>query len=97
MVAQLTALRDPKGIPPFTRIEALQRLVKDHRLRPTDVSFLYRLAGSPKRLRWKFRLVPELTDREREAIDRVERLMAVIPTVPLARFENPEGDREPEK
>jgi hypothetical protein len=91
--AKLGALRDPEGIPPFTRIEALERLAETHHLRPTSVSMLFRLNGPPQRLRWTFRLVPELTAREREAIARVDRLQVECRLVPYRRYEEeePEG------
>ncbi|WP_254053446.1 hypothetical protein [Singulisphaera sp. GP187] len=71
-LAKMDAVRDPRDLPPFPRLEALRALVVDHRLRPTELTFIYRLAGAPQKLRWTFRLEPALTNREREAIATVE-------------------------
>ena len=75
-LARLGALRDPEGLPPFAQLEALRGLVTERHLRPVEITILYRLAGPPKRLRWTYQLVPELTDSEREAISRIEPLRA---------------------
>jgi hypothetical protein len=48
------------------------------------MAFVYRLAGTPQKLRWTFRMEPSLTARELEAIARVE---AVRERCRFARFE----------
>lgn len=92
-VAKLGALRDPDGLPPFTRLDALRQVAAVHRLRPTELNFLYRIPGPPQRLRWTYRLVPELTDREVEALSRIEHLRATARVVPYELYEE---DDEPE-
>jgi hypothetical protein len=72
---RLESMRDPQAIPPFARLETLHALTADHRLRPSEISILYRLAGRPQRNRWTFTFVPKLTDREVEAIARLTALM----------------------
>jgi hypothetical protein len=91
-VAKLTALRDPTNITPFTRLDALRAVATEHGLRPKEMTFLYRLAGPPQRLRWTYQLVPALTDREREAIARVDRSRANTPFVPYEEYERAEDD-----
>jgi len=54
---KLAAVRDPKAIPPFVRLDALHILTGGKHLRPTEMSFLYRLAGPPRKHRWTYRLV----------------------------------------
>lgn len=83
-LTRLEAARNPRDIPPFARLEALRALVLDHGLRPTEVAFVYRLAGPPLKMRWTFRMEPSLTARELEAIARVE---AVRERCRFTRFE----------
>ncbi len=66
-LAKLESLRDPQGIPPFARLEVLEAMTAGHRLRPAELTFLYRLAGPPRKFRWTYRLEPKLTEREVEA------------------------------
>lgn len=87
-LARLNALRDPAGLPPFTVLETYHALIGTRHLRPTDVSVVYRLAGPPRKLRWTYRLVPELTDDEREAISRVDSLRASARFVRYNAFES---------
>ena len=75
-LAKLGALRDPAGLPPFPHLEALRALVSERRLMPGEITILYRLAGPPRRLRWTYHIIPELTDSEREAISRIDSLRA---------------------
>lgn len=83
-LVRLEAARNPTDIPPFPRLEALRALIMDHRLRPTEMAFVYHLAGTPQKLRWTFRMEPSLTTRELEAMARVE---AVRERCRFARFE----------
>ncbi len=82
-VAKLGAFRTPDDLPPFGELEAIGAL-KGSKLRPLELSYLYRLAGPPRKFRRTYKLVPTLTDREREAIARVDR---VRETAPLVRYE----------
>ncbi len=72
-IARLGAFLTPDDLPPFAELNALAAL-KAERLRPAEISYLYRLAGPPQKFRRTYRLVPELTVREREAIVRVDRV-----------------------
>ena len=91
-IAKLGALRDPSIVPPFPRLEALAALTSGHRLRPTELTLLYRLAGPPKKVRWTYRLVPTLTDREVEALSRVEMMRQKAPFVRFETYAAPPGD-----
>jgi hypothetical protein len=86
---KLDATRDPKQIALFTRLEALRALTADRHLRPTEMSFLYRLAGPPRKLRWTYRLVPSLTERELEALSRINRLREKATRVRYERYQHP--------
>jgi len=87
-IAKLGAFRVPDDLPPFAELEAIAALSADRRLRPTSISYLYRLAGPPRRLRRTYRLVPALTDREREAIARVDRLRESAKVVRYEQYRN---------
>jgi hypothetical protein len=85
---RLESVRDPKAIPPFIRLDALHALTAGHHLRPAELTFLYRLAGPPRKHRWTYRLVETLTAREIEALNRVIRLRERTPYVPFDRYES---------
>lgn len=90
---KLESMRDQNGMPPFAQLDALFALTAERKLRPTELSVLYRLAGKPNRNRWTYRLVPSLTDREREALRRVDRFHAEAPSL---RFDLYERHEKPE-
>ena len=87
LTAELSAYRDPANIPPFARLAAVDGLARGHALRPVEVSLLYRLSGPPRRLKWTYRVVPDLTGREREAVDLVVRLRASAPFLPYRQYQ----------
>ena len=86
-VTALGAMRDPDLIPPFTRLEAFKAMMMKHKLRPVEITFVYRLAGSPKKMRIDYELVTKLSDREIEAIARIKKLDKITPEVSLNVFE----------
>ena len=61
--------------------------VLGHHLRPAELSFVYRLAGPPRKHGWTFRLLETLTARETEALKRVITLRERTPYVPFERYE----------
>jgi hypothetical protein len=88
-IARLGAYRTPNDLPPFAELAAIASLTGERRLRPTEISYLYRLAGPPKKFRRTYRFVPTLTDREGEAISRVTRLQESVPNLRYPRYLNP--------
>ena len=85
-IAKLGAYRTPEDLPPFAELETIAALTGERRQRPTELAYLYRLAGPPKKFRRTYRLIPNLTDREMEAIARVDRLREVAPNVRYERY-----------
>ena len=85
-IARLGAFRVPNDLPPFAELEAIAALTGDRKLRPTRLSYLYRLTGPPRKFHRTYRLVPTLTDREVEAIARVDRLRERIPSLRYERY-----------
>jgi hypothetical protein len=85
-VAKLGAYRTPNDLPPFIELDAIAALTGDRKLRPTELSYLYRLAGPPKKFRRTYRLIPTLTDRDREAIRRIDRLRESAPSVRYEKY-----------
>jgi hypothetical protein len=86
-VAKLSTLRDPENLPPFVRLEALRTMTAEHQLRPTEMSFIFRLSGPPKKLRWTYRVVPELSAREREALERIDQMRSAARFVRYEKYE----------
>ncbi|WP_406701013.1 hypothetical protein V5E97_19695 [Singulisphaera sp. Ch08] len=85
-LTKMDAVRNPQEIPPFSKLEALHGLMVDHRLRPTELSFIYRLAGAPQKLRWTYQLEPSLTKRETEAIATVEAIHGLCRFARFSRY-----------
>lgn len=91
-IAKVSAIRDPENLPPFTKLAVLRVLAVERKLRPTEISYLYRLSGTPKRLRFTYRLETVVNDRDREALARVDRLRAPAKFVPYERYEKGDTD-----
>ncbi len=87
--AKLAALREPENVSPFAYLETLAALGPGEHLRPTEIILLFRLAGPPRKVRWEFKLVPTLTDREREAISRIDHFRS---TTQFVRFDRYDAD-----
>lgn len=74
-LVKIDAMRAPDHRnPPFVQLTTLTDLTMKRQLRPSEITTLYRLGGPPLKYRWTYHLVPQLTDREREALARVEYL-----------------------
>jgi hypothetical protein len=90
-IIKLESMRDPTLIPPFTELDTFAALVDEKHLRPTEVSILYRLAGPPRKTRWTYQYVPTLTERELEALARVDELRSRAPSLSFLRYEGRRG------
>jgi hypothetical protein len=88
-VAKLGAFRTPNDLPPFIELETIAALTGGRKLRPTELSFLYRLAGPPRKFRRTYRLIPSVTDRDREAIRRIDLLRESAPDVRYEKYRAP--------
>jgi hypothetical protein len=88
---KLAALRDPDGLPPFARLDTLRILSGVRRLRPTEITYLYRLGDRPTKVRWTYRLIPSLTAKEREVLSRIEARLETARMVEFADYDRP-GD-----
>jgi hypothetical protein len=84
---RLESARNVEQIPPFPRLDTLKALIAEHQLRPTETTFRFRLAGPPQKLRWTYRLVPNLTAREVEALARINRLREKASHLRYERYE----------
>ncbi len=92
-LAKLDAIREPEEVqPPFGRLHAYATIADGYRLRPTEITVLYRLAGTLRRWRWTYELVPALTHREREALSRVDGMRRAAPRIAFPRYEAPETE-----
>ena len=86
-VTGLGSMRDPDLLPPFTHLEAYKTLMLKHKLRPVEVTIVYRLTGPPKKLRIDYELISKLSEREIEAIARINKLNAIARAVSLNQFD----------
>lgn len=89
VLLKLSSYRDPVAIPPFARLDAIRRLTDDHHLRPGEFNMLYRLAGTPQKFRWTYRLKTSLSTHEVEVLAR---LSAVLERSRYVRFEKYERE-----
>ncbi len=85
-IARLGAFRTPQDLPPFIELETIAALTGIRHQRPTELAYLYRLAGPPRKFHRTYQLIPTLTDREIEAIARVDRLRESAPVVRYERY-----------
>lgn len=83
--AKLRVLREPDTLPPFPLLDTLKAL-DDRGSRPTELAFLFRLAGPPLKFRWTFDLAPSLTPRESEALDRLDAILLKARRLPIERY-----------
>ena len=86
-LAKLESFRDPAGLPASTKLETFNSLIVDHKLRPTELSFLYRLAGPPQRVRLTYHIEPKLTEREVEALGRIDTMKLRYPMLPYEEYD----------
>lgn len=86
-LATFASMREPDDVPPFAMRQTIQRFLGERNLLPREISMTVRLAGPPRKVRWVYQLVPTLTDREREAIRRVELLRATATFVSFRNYE----------
>ncbi len=84
---KLTTLRFPDAIAPFAHLDTLSVLARDRKLMPSEISFLFRLAGPPEKYLWSYGFGPTLTDREWEALRRVDALLIRTKTLTFDRYE----------
>jgi hypothetical protein len=89
---KLSALREPEAIPPFNRLVTLATLTSKYKLRPVEMTFLYRLAGPPLKARWTFRLVESLTPNELKAIQRLDGFREKAKLLPYNEYEDGHDD-----
>lgn len=85
---KLRTIRLPDDLRQFTEIETLALVLEKQKLRPTEISFLFRLAGRPRKLRAIYRLEPEIPEKERQNLAAVDAILnSPKATMTLDRFE----------
>jgi len=90
-LTRLESLRNPERIPPFAELEAIREVTANLKLRPTEIVYVFRLAGKPIKQRWTYQFVPSLTDREKAAIGRIIEVQGLARS---QRFESYEKDKQ---
>jgi hypothetical protein len=84
--AKLRTIREPDDLRQLTEIDVLSTLIGEHKLRPTRVTYLFRLAGRPVKIRRVYEEPsPALSDLKR--ITQVEELLGQAKTMKLEDFD----------
>lgn len=86
-LVQLDSLRNPTKIPPFPQLLTIEELTDKRKLRPLETTYIYRMTGKPIKQRWTFRFVPELTDREKQAIDKIIQIQGLAKVQRLEAYD----------
>lgn len=84
---KLETIRDPRSLPPFSALEALRTLAGEHQSRPVEITFLYRLAGPPHKVRWTYKFELALSEREAATIAKIDRARERAKSVRFDRYE----------
>jgi hypothetical protein len=84
---KLVALREAGEYCPFPQLDAFSALIGERKLRPEEMTFMFRLAGPPEKHRWVYELVPSIPDRERAALDKIDSLLMSTQRTPFDRYE----------
>ena len=86
-LAKLHFFRDPDNLKHLIEIEAVSSLVDGRKLRPAEMTYLFRLAGPPEKHRWVFTLVPEVTEQDRQGLDLIEARLQAARRVTFDRYD----------
>ena len=87
LVTKLRALREAGEFSPFPQLDAFSALMDGRKLRPTEMTFLFRLAGPPEKHRWAYSLVQTITDRERAALVKIDDSLLTTRRIDFERYE----------
>jgi hypothetical protein len=86
-LTRLEWIRLPEDVPPFTRLSAFQTLMQEHRMRPLEITVIYRLAAQPQKLRVTYELALNLKPSETEALARIDAFRPRATYLGFARYE----------
>ena len=86
-LAKLRSYRDPDNLRHFVEVEAVSALVDGRKLRPIEMTYLFRLAGPPEKHRWTYSLAPEVTEEDRKGLDLIEVRLLRARHVPFDRYD----------
>jgi len=89
---KLDSYRAPEKLPPFVQLQAIDALVKTHRLRPSEMSLLFRLNGPPIRFRWTHEMTPSLTAKDVELWTKLENFLKTAQLVDLDAYDRAARD-----
>jgi hypothetical protein len=84
---KLVAMREAGDFYPFAQLDAFSALIGERKLRPEEMTFMFRLAGPPEKHRWVYELVPTIPERERAALEKVDMLLVSTPRTTFDRYE----------
>lgn len=86
-IAKLRAYREPDNLKHLIEIEAVSSLIDGRKLRPAEITYLFRLAGPPDKHRWVYTLVPEVTEQDRLGLDLIEGKLLKARHLPFDRYD----------
>ena len=86
---KLDTYRSSDKIPPFTQLQTINLLMNEHRLRPTEMSFLYRLNGPPVRYRWSYQMSPGLTPADVELWTKLDQFRKTATLMDFDAYDRP--------
>lgn len=86
---KLDTYRSPEKVPPFVQLQAIDALITEHRLRPTEMSFLYRLNGPPIRFLWTYKLTPGLAATDLELLTKLQEFRRNAALIDFDAYDRP--------
>lgn len=87
MMVQLDALRNPREIPPFCKLSALELVKSRPGMRPSRMSILYRLMGPPAGFVWRFQVDDKFDDDEIRALASFDQARAAAKPLSYDAYE----------
>jgi hypothetical protein len=85
--SKLQALRDADAIPPSTFLQTIDLLLTERNLRPTEMTFLFRISNAPDKYRWTYQFSPRLTVRDWEGMNSLDAVFQKMRSIPFERYE----------
>jgi hypothetical protein len=85
-LARLRARRELDDLGHLVQVETISLLVGGRKLRPAEITYLFKLAGPPEKHRQTFELIPELTPEDLQGLDLIEAQLPKARRVPFDRY-----------
>jgi hypothetical protein len=93
-LVKLDTYRAPEKLPPFVQLHAINALIQDHHVRPTEISLLFRLNGPPIRFRWTHVMTPSLTAKDVELWTKLDNFLKTANVMDFDAYEQAVRDEK---